>query len=108
MLLQLSHLPAFTQLHPAHSLPPTFPPYSLCPWVILISSLASTFPTLFLSSPCLFSTYLLNDLSVKILHLNDRSNPQKQAYSLILLFVFIWVSNDRKEWERNDKMQEYF
>ena len=40
-------------------LPPTFPPYSSCPWVILISSLASTFPPLFLPSPCLFSTYHL-------------------------------------------------
>ena len=32
---------------------------SSCPWVIHISSLASTFPTLFLTSPCLFSTYHL-------------------------------------------------
>ena len=48
--------PHLTPLHPAHPLPPTFPPYSSCPWVILISSLASTFPTLFLPSPCLFST----------------------------------------------------
>ena len=48
-----------TPLHPAHPLPPTLPPYSSCPWVILISSLASTFPTLFLPSPCLFSTYHL-------------------------------------------------
>ena len=56
MLLQLSHFCPFTQLHPAHHLPPTFPPYTSCPWVILISSLASTFPTLFLPSPCLFST----------------------------------------------------
>ena len=62
MLLQLSHFCPFTQLHPAHHLPPTFPPYSSCPWVILISSLASTFPTLFLPSPCLFSTYHLCSL----------------------------------------------
>ena len=55
MVLQLSHFCPFTQLHPAHPLPPTFPPYSSCPWVILISSLASTFPTLFLPFPCLFS-----------------------------------------------------
>ena len=48
-----------TPLHPANPLPPTFPPYSSCPWVILISSLASTFPTLLLPSPCLFSTYHL-------------------------------------------------
>ena len=59
MLLQLSHFPALTPLHPAHLLPPTFPPYSSCPWVTLISSLDSTFPTLFLPSPCPFSTYPL-------------------------------------------------
>ena len=51
--------PPPTPLHPALPLPPTFPTYSSCPWVILISSLASTFPTLFLLSPCLFSTYHL-------------------------------------------------
>ena len=59
MLLQWSHFPPLTPLHPAHPLPPTFPSYISCPWVILISSLASTFPTLFLPSPCLFSTYHL-------------------------------------------------
>ena len=46
--------PPLTPLHPAHTLPPTFPPYSSCPWVILISSLASTFPILFLPSPVYF------------------------------------------------------
>ena len=51
--------PPFTPLHPDHRLPPTFPPYSSCPWVILVSSLASTFPTLFLPSSCLFATYHL-------------------------------------------------
>ena len=48
--------------HSTPSCPPPpshIPPYSSCPWVILISSLASTFPTLFLPSPCLFSTYQL-------------------------------------------------
>ena len=59
MLLQLSHFPPLTPLHPAHPTPLTFPPYSSCPWVILISSLASTFPIRFLPSPCLFSTYHL-------------------------------------------------
>ena len=48
-----------TPLHPAHPPPSHTPPHSSCPWVILISSLASTFPTLFLPSPCLFSTYHL-------------------------------------------------
>ena len=59
MLLQLSHFPRLTPLHPAYSLPPTLPLYSSCPWVILTSSLASTFPILFLTSLCLFSTYHL-------------------------------------------------
>ena len=59
MLLQLSHFPPFTPLRPAHPLPPIFPPYNSCPWVIHISSLASTFPIQFLPSPCLFSTYHL-------------------------------------------------
>ena len=51
--------PPFTLLHPAHTLPPTFLPYSPCPWIIHISSLASTFPILFLPLPCLSSTYHL-------------------------------------------------
>ena len=63
MLLQLSHFPPLTPLHPAHALPPTFPSCSSCPWVILISSLASTFPTLFLPSPyfppIIYATYSL-------------------------------------------------
>ena len=49
---------------PLHSTPPCppppshiTPPFSSYPWVILISSLASPFPILFLPSPCLFSTY---------------------------------------------------
>ena len=57
MLLQLSHFP------PPHSTPscPPHPshiiPYNSCPWVIHMSSLSSTFPTLFLTSP-LSSFYL--------------------------------------------------
>ena len=62
MLLQLSHFRPFIPLHPAHLLPSTFPPYSSCPWVIHINSLASIFPILFLPSPCLFSTYHLRYL----------------------------------------------
>ena len=48
----------FTPLH-SHPLPPTFPAFSSCLWVTHISSLASTFPILFLPSPCLFSTHHL-------------------------------------------------
>ena len=76
MLLQLSHFPPVTPLHPAHHLPPTLPTYSSCPWVILISSLASTFPTLFLPSPCLFSTYhLCNLVSVPFPPLSPSQSP---------------------------------
>ena len=66
----------FSPLHPAHPLPPTFPHYSSCAWVILISSLASTFPILFLPSPCLFSTYHLCSLfSVPFLALSPSQSP---------------------------------
>ena len=51
--------PSFIPIWPAHPLPPTFSPLSSCPWIICISSWASTFPVLFLTSPCLFSTYHL-------------------------------------------------
>ena len=57
-------VPFFSSLYstlPCTPLPPTPLPSHLssCPWVIHISSLASPFPTLFLTSPCLFSTYHL-------------------------------------------------
>ena len=57
MLLQLVHFPPFT---PSCTPPPShIPPYSSSPWAIQISSLASTFPILFLTSPCLLCAYLL-------------------------------------------------
>ena len=62
MLLQLSHFfLSFIPLHPASLLLPVFPapPLSSCPWVIYVSSLASPFPILFLTSSCLFCTYYL-------------------------------------------------
>ena len=52
----------FPPLHstPSCTPPPShIPPYSSCPWVIYISSLASTFPILLSTSSCLFSTYHL-------------------------------------------------
>ena len=49
----------FIPLCPVPLLPPAFLHFSSCPWVIHVSSLASSFPTLFLPSPCLFSTYHL-------------------------------------------------
>ena len=58
MLLQISRFPPFIPLCPAHPLPLALPPtFSSYPWIIHISSLASTFPVLFLTSPQLFCTY---------------------------------------------------
>ena len=60
MLLPLSLCPVFIPHRPAHPLPPALPsPFSSCPWVAHVSSLASTFPMLFLPSLCLFCTYHL-------------------------------------------------
>ena len=75
MLLQLSDFPSFTPLHPTHPFAPTFPPYSSCPWVIIISSLASTFPILFLPIPHLFSTYHICLFSVPFPPLSPAHSP---------------------------------
>ena len=56
ILLQLSQF--FPLWHPSswYYLPSRNPPLSSCPRVRHISSLASPFPVLFLTSPCLFCT----------------------------------------------------
>ena len=38
-------------------IPSSNPSVSSCPWLMHISSLATLFPVLFLTSPCLFCTY---------------------------------------------------
>ena len=50
MLLQLSHFLPFIPLCPV-SLPHPHSPLGSCPWVVHVSSLASPFPILFLTSP---------------------------------------------------------
>ena len=68
--------PPLTPLCPAHPVPPTFPPISTCPLVVHVSSLAATFPILFLTSSCLFSTYHLCYLfSVLFLPLAPSHSP---------------------------------
>ena len=53
-------VPFFLLFIPLCSVPSSsFPHLSSCPWGMHISSLASTFPILFLTSPCLFCTYHL-------------------------------------------------
>ena len=49
----------FAPLSPVSSFPPAITPLSSCPWAIRVSSLASPFPILFLTSPCLFCSYQL-------------------------------------------------
>ena len=54
--------PIFSSYYPLPpwTLRPHLPsPFSSCPWVVHVSSWASPFPTLFLTSPCLFCTYQL-------------------------------------------------
>ena len=73
--------PIFSPLYSPSSLhpPPTSipaPPLSSCPWIIHISSLASPFSILFLTSPCLFSTYRLCYLfSVPSIPLSPSHSP---------------------------------
>ena len=54
MVLQSSHF--FLSFFLLRSASPAL---NSCPWVLHISSLASPFPILFLTSPCLFCTYHL-------------------------------------------------
>ena len=92
ILLQFSHFSPFIPLCPAHPLLPALPPLSSCPWVIYISSLASTFPILFLSSPCLFSTYHLFYLfSVPFPHSPSSPCPLVTLHVIsisVILFLF--------------------
>ena len=52
----ISFLPTQSSIPIPSSIPSYF---RSCPWVVHISSLASPFPILFLTSPCLFCTYQL-------------------------------------------------
>ena len=47
----------FVSLHPVPLFPSAILPLSSCPWVVHVNSLASSFPILFLISPCLFCSY---------------------------------------------------
>ena len=86
MLLQLSpfFLPFIPPL-PCNHLPSSIPlPLSSCPWVIHISSLASPFPILFLTSPCLFCTY-------KLCFLFPVSFTSFTPLSLPMWSLFLWI-----------------
>ena len=98
ILLQLSHffLP-FIPLRPAPPLVPAFPCLCSCPWDVHISSLASPFPILFLTSPCLFSTYHLCFLfSVPFLPFSplpipsDNPHVYESVPALVVCLVCFW------------------
>ena len=59
----------------ASPLPPSFPHFSSRTWVIHISSLASTFPILFLPSPCLSTYHLCYLFPVPFLPLSPFHSP---------------------------------
>ena len=54
MLLQLTQLFPLCPLCLVPPFPPAIDPLSSCPWVVHISSLASPFPILLLTSPVCF------------------------------------------------------
>ena len=97
MISQLSHFPLFIPLHPTRPSPPLIS----CLWVVHISSLASTFRILFLTSPCLFCTYYLCFLSpvpfpsFSPLHLPADNPPCDLHFCdsvpvLVVCFVFVF------------------
>ena len=97
MLLQLSHFFSLYSPLPCNPLPPSFPHLSSCPWVIHISSLASPFPILFLTSLCLFYTYYLCFLFLYLCPLPlPTDNPPCDLYFcdsvpvLLVCLVFIF------------------
>ena len=84
----------FSPVHSTPSCPPLpspIPPHSSCPWVIHISSMASTFPILFLPSPCLFSTYHLCYLFSVPFFLSPRPTPLLITLHVISISVVLFL-----------------
>ena len=72
--------PPLTPLHPAYPLPPTFPPYSSCPWVILISSELQEFQ-------CIWT--IVADTKKKIMYI--RVNYHCLLITWLPLGFWIWI-----------------
>ena len=77
-------IPLYSPL-PCTYLSPAFPTFRSCPWVIHRSFLASTFPILFLTSPCLFCTYHL-------CYLFSVPFPPSPSHSLLITLHVISIS----------------
>ena len=102
MLLQLSQFSPFAPLHPVPPILSSNPPHlSSCLWVMHVSSLASPFSILFLTSLCLFFTYLfvlLNPYTLSSIlllplptgnHLNDLHIYDSVSVLLVCLVCFL-------------------
>ena len=74
----------------AHLLPPTFPPFSSCPWVMYISSLVSTFPILFLTSPYFLPT-IYATYSLYIFPLSPPPTPPLITLHVISISVVLFL-----------------
>ena len=87
MLLHLSHFPPFT---PApHKIQHS--PLSSCPWVVHISSLASTFPTLFLPSPVYFLPTIYATYSLHLSPLLPPPTPPLITLHVISISVILFL-----------------
>ena len=82
--------PPFTPVHPAHLLPPTFLPYSSCPWFIHTCSLASTFPILFLPSPAYFPPTIYATYSLYLFLLSSPPTPLLITLHVISISVLLF------------------
>ena len=82
--------PPFIPLHPVHPLPPAFLPFSSCPWVIYISSLASTFLILFLPSPYLLPT-IYATYSLYLFLLSPHPLPRMITFHVISISVILFL-----------------
>ena len=91
MLLQLSLFRPFTQLHPAHPLPPTFPAYSSCPWDILISSMASTFRHYIYPPPVYFPPIIYATYSLYLSPVSPPPNPLLITLHVISISVVLFL-----------------
>ena len=91
MLLQLSYFLPFTPILPAYPLPPTFPHFSSCPWVILRSSLASTFPICSYPSPVYFLPTIYAIYSLYLSPLSPPPTPLLKILHVISISVVLFL-----------------
>ena len=85
-------VPLFSPLYsprPCTPAPTSIPPLSLCLQVVHISSLASPFPILFLTSPCLFCTSLFFYASLPQILLCSLGLPWNWMPQVSNQFIFL-------------------